>query len=192
MLRRLIVYAGLLCLIQQPMLAQEAGCGLLSSADLNAILKQPAEIRQTSQVPGRCHFEWPKPKNAAINDRNQAALRASMQRGGAPYQPVSAWASVELEIYRQFSSNSEARQAFSALSKGVQDTQFGSPDPLSGQTFEVLKQSPQPTAWNARSQTLLFQNGSQLLMLKLDIEDQPDKNRDLALQLIGRLPKRRP
>jgi hypothetical protein len=187
MLRRLIVYAGLLCLIPQPTLAQEAGCGLISSADLVAILKKPAEIRQTSQVPGRCHFEWPKPKSDQINHRNQDALRASMQRGGSPYQPLSTWASVDLEIYRQFNSVSEARKAFTELLGGVQNKSFGSPDPLSGQKFETLKQSAQPAAWSAQQQTLLFQSGKRLFMLKLDIEETPDKNRDLALQLIGRI-----
>lgn len=184
MRNRILILSGLFLWLQaMPLWSQEsAGCGLLSVAQLSSLVKQKV-LLQTSQVPGRCLFEWNKADAEAIVKQNQARLRASMRRGSPPYQPISPQARIALEIYREYASPAEARAGLQALGGGVKAEGFGSPDPLQGQTFQLLKDSKPPAAWNARNQTLLLQLGTRVFRLQVEVEEQSEKNRELALKL---------
>ncbi|PIQ25571.1 hypothetical protein COW36_21245 [bacterium (Candidatus Blackallbacteria) CG17_big_fil_post_rev_8_21_14_2_50_48_46] len=191
---------GVCCLNPLAAQAQERDCGLLNAGQIHSLVKKAEAIQQTSQVKGRCHFEWPKASAEQIKAENEARLRASMQRGGAAYQPLATWASLDLEIRGEYASAEEAIAAYLALLAGGVESGYGSPDPLAGQLFKAEKppakapakpakpnQKNAPVfkaAWNAHNQTLLFQRGRFIFVLKLDIEASPEKNHELALQLV--------
>lgn len=166
-----------------PLQAQTAGCGLVSEAQLAGLLPEAQDIQQLSQVPGRCVFEWRKANADELEKQNQARLRSSMQRGGTPYQPVSGWGKISLEIRQKFATQAQAQAAFKQEAAGQREEGFGSPDALGDQAFEVLKNDKSLMAWNAQSKTLLFQSGLYLVVLSLDAADTPEKNRDLALKI---------
>ncbi len=166
-----------------PLQAQTAGCGLLSETQLAGLLPEAQAIQQLSQVPGRCVFEWRKTNADELEKQNQERLRSSMQRGGSPYQPVSGWSKISLEIRQKFSTQAEAQAAFKQEAAGQREARFGSPDALGDQAFEVLKNDKSLMAWNGESKTLLFQSGLYLFVLSLDVAETPDKNRDLALKI---------
>jgi len=166
-----------------PLLAQTSGCGLLNEAQLAGVLPEAQAIQQLSQVPGRCVFEWRKANAEELEKQNQERLRSSMQRGGSPYQPVTTWGKLSLEIRQKLATQAQAQAAFKQEAAGQRDTGFGSPDALGDQAFEVLKNDKSLMAWNGQSKTLLFQSGLYLLVLSLDVADTPEKNRDLALKI---------
>lgn len=165
------------------LITQESiGCGLLTVSQISSLVKQQT-VLQTSQVPHRCIFEWSKANADAIIRQNQERLRASMRRGGLPYQPVSPQARIILEIYREYTSPAEARMGLKLLSGGVKTEGFGSPDPLEGYTFELFKDHQPPAAWNAHKQTLLVQLGTKIFRIQVEVQEQPEKNLELALKL---------
>ncbi|PKL74997.1 MAG: hypothetical protein CVV27_17665, partial [Candidatus Melainabacteria bacterium HGW-Melainabacteria-1] len=62
---------------------------------------------------------------------------------------------------------------------------FGSPDPLAGAGLERLPAgtAKQQQAWSPQRRQMLIQHGPRLLLLGVNVEDDPDKNRAVALSL---------
>jgi hypothetical protein len=158
-------------------------CGLLNASQIAALVPDAKDIQQTSQVPGRCHFEWRKSNAEELLKNNQEQLRSSMQRGGEAYKPVPLWSKIEVEIRQKFATVAEAQTAFKQAAAGTLESGFGSPGPLDGQSFEKIKTDQNLIAWNNQSQTMLIQSGPYLLSLATDAAESPEKNRDLALKL---------
>lgn len=181
-MRRVLVYS-LFAALAGSLVPSAQACELLSAETLTRLAKVATPLTQTSQVPGRCHYEWPKANTEAVAQQNAEALRDSMRRGGEAYTPQPTWNTVAVEALQNHANASLARTAFEQAVAGRIPERYGSPDPLAGTQFERLSLPQGVAAWDKIRNQLLLLKGTQVLLLSVDVEADPGKNKALALQL---------
>lgn len=162
-------------------------CDFFSDARLAAVFQPPTAVVQRSQLPERCDFRWDKADAAAITAANAEALRESMRRNSPPYQAERNWNQVIME--RLFVAESEA-QAQAYFAQGLQREQsesFGSPDPLANLSWQPVQVNQGQAAWNPTGLRLLRQDGNQVWLLHVAVEQEPEKNLEWALKLAAAL-----
>jgi hypothetical protein len=169
--------------------AQEvpAACTLLNEALVRQHGEAKGPLSQTSQLPGRCAWQWAKAKADTIEADNRQQLRDSMRRGNngsASYNPVSSTAEVILEIRQSFARTSEAKEAFDNLVRHRdQDPVYGTPDYTAEAVYAPLEGVGDRAAWSAQSQILIFQSGRNLLALTVRVKDKPKENQATAVAI---------
>lgn len=185
-MHRVLVYS-LFAALAGSLVPSAQACELLSAEALTRLAKVATSLTQTSQVPGRCHYEWPKANTEAVAEQNAEALRDSMRRGGAAYTPQPTWNTVAVEVLQRHANASLARTAFDQAVAGRVPERYGSPDPLEGTQFERLSLPQGAAAWDKTRNQLLLLKGVQVLLVNVQVEPDPAKNKALALQLAAAL-----
>lgn len=189
MLRPLLLPAILLGLgFAMPGLA----CDLLAEAELRQAVPAQAfggAVSQTSEVPGRCLYQWARPNQAERRQANDEALIESMRRGSEGYRPAALWSELSIEILAVAPNEAEARALLARYAAGRTPEGFGSPDPLAGSQLEALKtaQANQQVVWDRQRRQLLLRAGTRLLLLGVDVDDDDKKNEAIAAALAAKL-----
>ncbi|MGV3525700.1 MAG: hypothetical protein ACO1RX_15870 [Candidatus Sericytochromatia bacterium] len=182
-----VLFYALLVVLAGSLTPSAQACELLKADTLTRLAKVATPLTQTSQVPDRCHYEWPKANTEAVSEQNAEALRDSMRRGGEAYTPQSTWNTVALEVLQSHANPNLARTAFEQAVAGRIPERYGSPDPLAGTQFERVSLPQGAAAWDKTRNQLLLLKGAQVLLFSVEVETDPAKNKALALQLAAAL-----
>lgn len=168
--------------------AMAADCTLLPEAQLRGLLPDlfknaSGPLQQTSDGVLRCRYLWPKADREAREAQNQELMRRMLQRGHEAPQLLPLWNEIVIDLISQADSEAAAKQNYADVLAQRFAPHYGSPDPLAGLQLEPLAATDRQQAWSKAKQQLLVQLGNRLLMLGVQLEDDPSKNQTLAQNL---------
>ncbi len=120
--------------------------------------------------------------------QNQTQLRQSMRMGSEAYAPVSLFNQIQIELLGEFDSPSKAQTEFTARLKNSSETSFGSPELLDGVKWDVSQNTKDKSiAWNKEQGYLLVQSANRLILLQVQLDEDPAKNKAWAYMLADKL-----
>lgn len=168
--------------------AMAADCALLPEAQLRSLLPDlfknaGGPLQQTSDGALRCRYLWPKADRETREAQNQEMMRRMLQRGHEQPQLLPLWNELTIDLLSQADSEATAEQSYADALAQRFAPHYGSPDPLEGLQLEPLAATGRQQAWSKARQQLLVQLGNRLLMLGVQLEDDPTKNQTLAQNL---------
>ncbi len=152
-------------------------CPLPTEAVQRVFENTPA-LEQRSQLPGRCDYSWARAEQAQIAEQNAERLKQ-----GAGSNPTQAplWHRLQLEVYAQLESVSQAKSQFQTLLNEGPPQRYGSPDPLQKLQFTQIRPY---TAWDKQQSALLFVKDNAIYRLHLQVPGlTPEKTLEKALAL---------
>lgn len=162
-------------------------CALLPEARLRQLVPAIEGLEQTGEYTDRCRFLWPKNDRPEREAQNQELMKQMYRRGHENPRLQPLWNEITLDQLATAETPAAAEVLYERYLTQQLPAHYGSPDPLAGLSLEPLEGAGRRLAWNEERRQMLIQLDRRLLLLGVQLDDDPIKNKALALTLANAL-----